>query len=325
MNDKLWAVSAYFNPIGYNSRFMNFQMYRSRIGVPLAVAELSFGKPFTLKPRDADLLLQFSEGDIMWQKERLINMLIEQLPDSCEYVAIADADILFPDDSWVERSIEMLKTRNIVFPFTKSHRLFPFESPETYQSGRVLPKTAFVHPDAKPPFVETGLVWVVRRELLQDVKLYDSAIVGGADRLMMLAARGDAEMAMERNQMGPAWRAHYKPWADRFYATIDGKVGCLDGDVYGLWHGAGKDRSYYKRHVITASAGFSPQDDIELSSEKTWLWASDKPRMRTSVENYFRSRMEDGRFVNAPWENGERDYWLNVGYMIRPNNKPPLG
>ena len=58
----MWAITAYFNPVGYKRRLSNYRMFRANLGAPLATVELSFDGRFELTERDADLLIQIHGG-----------------------------------------------------------------------------------------------------------------------------------------------------------------------------------------------------------------------------------------------------------------------
>ena len=54
----LWAITCYFNPVGYRRRLENYRMFRQRLKVPLVAVELSFDEEFQLASGDADILVQ---------------------------------------------------------------------------------------------------------------------------------------------------------------------------------------------------------------------------------------------------------------------------
>lgn len=97
----LWAITSYFNPVGYRRRRENYRLFRERLAVPLATVELSFDGRFELGPGDAEALLQIHAGDVMWQKERLLNLALRLLPDTCDKIAWLDCDVVFTRDDWV--------------------------------------------------------------------------------------------------------------------------------------------------------------------------------------------------------------------------------
>jgi hypothetical protein len=75
-NGPLWAVTSYFNPAGFRRRRENYRVFRDRLAVPLAAVELSFNGHFELAPQDAEILIQIPGRDVMWQKERLLNVAV---------------------------------------------------------------------------------------------------------------------------------------------------------------------------------------------------------------------------------------------------------
>jgi hypothetical protein len=69
--------------------------------IPLATVELGFdGAVWELGAGDADLYVRVGGGDVMWQKERLLNLVLPRLPAACTLVAWLDCDLLLPDPDW---------------------------------------------------------------------------------------------------------------------------------------------------------------------------------------------------------------------------------
>ena len=76
----LWAITCYFNPIAYKRRLENYHTFRQHLAVPLVTTELSFDGNFQLQHDDADILVQLHGGDVLWQKERLLNVALKSVP-----------------------------------------------------------------------------------------------------------------------------------------------------------------------------------------------------------------------------------------------------
>jgi hypothetical protein len=104
----LWAITCYFNPVGYHRRLENYRIFRQRLKVPLVAVELSFDKKFQLASWDADILVELCSTTVLWQKERLLNVALRSLPGVCDKVAWLDCDILFENEDWVERASRAL-------------------------------------------------------------------------------------------------------------------------------------------------------------------------------------------------------------------------
>ena len=113
----LWAITSYFNPAGYRRRLETYRQFRERLAVPLATVELSFTGRFELGPGDADALLQIHGGDVMWQKERLLNLALRLLPESCDQIAWLDCDVVFTNGDWPAQVRGALDDVPLVHPF----------------------------------------------------------------------------------------------------------------------------------------------------------------------------------------------------------------
>lgn len=305
----LWAITSYFNPASYRTRKANYLAFRQRLNVPLVTVELSHGNAFELGQTDADILIQISEKTVLWQKERLLNVALEALPDSCTAVAWLDCDVVFSNDDWSSLALEALGHRTWLQPFrdlvdlTRDSRLDDLESlsreparrsvVEMLENGE-LPGDFFSMRGASLKWKFTaGHAWVGRREALASCGLYDGSIMGSGNKLMLAAGFGKQEEAARAYGLNDAQRAHYLEWADSFTARM-GKPGWIDGRVFHLWHGDMEHRGYGSRHGEFQQFGFDPFRDIAKSPEGAWRWSSDKPEMHKFVENYFLSRREDG-------------------------------
>jgi hypothetical protein len=119
----LWAITAYFNPARYQNRRKNYRLFHQRLAVPLAAVELSFDGQFELDPDDAELLIQIDGGDVMWQKERLLNIALESLPRECEFVVWLDCDIVFQRQDWPEQVCRQLERVPLLQPYSLVHHL----------------------------------------------------------------------------------------------------------------------------------------------------------------------------------------------------------
>src|SRR5215475_9351699 len=121
--DGLWAVTAYFNPMHYRRKRANYRLFRQRLDVPLVAVELAYGRDFELGDDDADILLRLKGRDVLWQKERLINLALEALPASCCKVAWVDCDVIFEADDWPQRTSALLDRFSLVQPFSRLYRM----------------------------------------------------------------------------------------------------------------------------------------------------------------------------------------------------------
>ncbi len=309
-SDNLWAITSYFNPVGYRRRLANYRVFRQHLAVPLVTVELSFDGTFHLQPEDAEILVQLQGGAVLWQKERLLNVAVKSLPDSCKKVAWADCDVVFADNDWVERASSALDQFPLVHLFHERHEvprdaaLDPLGSWETYRTsqsavyrvavGEATPEDVYMAGSLEKRGSCSGLAWASRRGVLKEHGLYDGFIVGGGDRAMLCAAFGELHRLVLTRELNTRRAEHYLAWARPYFHCVRGRVGYIPGHVLHLWHGDLDDRRARERHQHLAQFDFDPFTDIALAPSGAWRWNSDKRDLHAFVNGYFASRKEDG-------------------------------
>ena len=99
----------------------NFRKFRASVaaqGLQMLCVELVFGdSTFQLLDAssdapDCEIMVQrrTSEGNTLWQKERLLNIALDNLPASVTKVMWLDSDLIFLNDDWVPETAELLDT-----------------------------------------------------------------------------------------------------------------------------------------------------------------------------------------------------------------------
>ena len=254
----LWAITSHFNPSGYRRRLSNYRSFRRHLPLPLVTAELSFGAPFELNEGDADVLIQIRGKDVLWQKERLLNLALKVLPRECEKVLWIDADVVFEQADWYKHAEDRLdrypllhlfservnlSREQVVLPSLSADRTAVSAHSKCISIGYKIAEGIVVSNDlrnADAPLVSgstCGLAWGARRSLLEGHGLYDRCILGGADRAMLCASLGEFSYASEALQMNQWQRDDYLNWARPFFESVDGRVSYVEGRVFHLWHG----------------------------------------------------------------------------------------
>jgi hypothetical protein len=302
----LWAVTSYFNPMRYRRRRANYATFRAGLDVPLVAVELAHGAAdFDLGAGDADVLIQLRGGDVMWQKERLLNVALRAVPADCRKIVWLDCDVLFARADWSARVDALLDRYHLVQAFSRVHHLPPQWSPGDGASASL-----FTQPSVQALIAEAGtdslasrvpsgpgssnkgLAWAARREVLERHGLYDACILGGGDLGLAAAVHGRFDVATRT--MNATQSAHYLRWAEPWHKAVADEVGVLDVALLHLWHGDIADRLYRERHDGLSHHGFDPRADIAIDESGAWRWNSDKPAMHEYVRAYFAARREDG-------------------------------
>ena len=305
---EIWAVTAFFNPVRYRRRLRNYHQFRRRLNVPLVAVELTFGDSFELAPEDADIVIQRRVGHVMWQKERLLNLAISSLPASCDFVAWLDCDTMFENEDWATLAVDALTACDLVQLFEEVYDLpkdalslgsaknscsVSRSAVSSFEQGMDLSSVLLSPSHRSPLCPANGLAWAARRKLVQECSLYDACILGSGDRAMLCAALGNPTWATKALTMNPMQAEHFLEWGSHFAELVRGRIACVPGRIFHLWHGDPDARQLDSRYEILQPYGFDPATDIELSSDGCWVWATDREPMHEAVAGYFRSRRED--------------------------------
>ena len=308
--ETLWAITCYFNPVGYKRRLENYQLFRQRLAAPLVTVELSFDGAFQLRPGDADVLVQLRGKDVMWQKERLLNLALGRLPDRCDKVAWLDCDMIFASDDWVQHADAALDEFALLHLYHERHDLPREVGPDELPGWTSpSPATSMVHRMAAEGVApgemllshprqdrrsSNGLAWASPRVVLEQHGFYDACILGSGDRAVFCAGLGTFDYCTRGLLMNARQEAHYLAWARPYFATVRGRVGYIPGVAYHLWHGELRDRRYGERDRGLQAFDLDPVSDIALDGSGCWRWASSKTELHAYVRGYFESRNEDG-------------------------------
>ena len=301
----VWAITAYFNPMRYRRRLANYRAFRARLHAPLVAVELAYGPDFELRDGDADVLIRLRGRDVMFQKERLLNLALRAVPAGCRKIAWIDCDVLVEAADWPERLDALLDRYPLVQAFSRVHHLPPDWMPSNAATPILFTQPAVLalvaedgtdalasHVASGPNSTNKGLAWAAQRELLEDHGLYDACIAGGGDSVLASALHGRFDVATRT--MNGRQAEHFLRWGRPWHETLGGRAGVLDGDVLHLWHGDVAHRRYRERHTGLIRHHFDPNEDIALDDNGAWRWNSDKPALHQYVREYFASRREDG-------------------------------
>jgi hypothetical protein len=203
--DDMAVVTCFFNPTASRAREENYRRFRSALepcGLPVLTVELAFGDdPFMLENHSEELI-QLRSPDRMWQKECLLNLGIQRLLDrGFKKIVWLDADIVFEQQKdwpwYVAAALENAPVcqvfNRVIVEDVPGRASTPGISGVDYFNKignwvdlgrhRESRKHPFGVPNGYP-----GFGWAATAEVLSRVRLYDRAIVGGADRLMLAAS-----------------------------------------------------------------------------------------------------------------------------------------
>ena len=298
LGKEIGAICCVFNPLRFRSRIRNYRLFREgieRVGIRLLTVELASGDaPFQID--DGPDVLRLRGGDVMWQKERLLQIGGERLAaEGYSGLVFLDADVLFHDDEWPLRVADALNCYPAVQCFSVAVSNYADvvvcarSGVKEWQQEGCLPGSA------------KGFAWAMRSDLFASVGLYQHCVVGGGDSALSLAALGlahgpDAWRETLSSQAfirraGPTMLAHYQVWAGRFFRSAGEAAGCVEGTIEALVHGSYERRQYGDRHEILA--GFDPERDVVAAEGRAFAWTEAGESRREPVRLYLLDRRED--------------------------------
>jgi hypothetical protein len=304
------VVCCYFNFTGSPFRYKNYNIFQKNIrkhDIKLLTVEFSPTKDFELNKEDTDVLIQLSDGDIMWQKERLLNIGIEQLPPDTDIVIIADTDIIIGREDFVEKLEETLKTYKVVQCFSdtlvfnpileldENVNFFKLNHNLTYNycnSGISVVRDYIdnkVYDNVRTAY---GLAWAFRYDILKKMRLFDHNIIGSGDKLLF----GTLFNIMFKHEVAGVNFNPYIEYARNALSHVNGKeVSYLkDTTIYSLYHGEFVNRKYLERHNILKHYQFNSINGLIDRPNLPYKFSdSISDELKKEIEIYFINRKDN--------------------------------
>jgi len=300
-NDKLAVITSFFNPANYSnikSNYIEFKDFINKSGVDLFTIELVFDdQEFFTEESEFNIHIRGDSKNIMWQKERLLNILIDKIPVEYNNIAWIDCDVILDDYDWVNKVNTKLKFYKMIQLFETGKFYNELGQINRISDGIIkhlhnlkLNKIIDFHTvHGGTP----GLAWAIRRECIQKTKFVDDMIIGGGDAIMMLASVGCFDDQFVYKKMNSEMLSQTLKWSHKFYKEIQNSVFYIPGNAYHLYHGTNLKRNYNNRIDYLNNNSYTPNYDIVLDNNKLWAWSSDKPNLHNIVKKYFFDRDED--------------------------------
>jgi hypothetical protein len=261
---------------------------------------------FELSNDDADIMMRFGHGDIMWQKERLLNIGIDNLPTDTDIVVILDCDVVFSSKKIVNALKYELQNNMAVQCFSVVGHINPyvidcnnqdffeldFENTDLFLE-RPVPGCIYSYQIAGNLHGGcSGYAWAFRYDTIKNIKLYESNIIGGGDRILACALIGLP--ASPPTVAGINENVYYN-YLDKVksYGINRDNVSYIDLPIYDLFHGIHDNRGYEKRHNILKDAQFDAEIDLVDKNGLPFTFADHvEDNLKYKIIDYFYSRNE---------------------------------
>jgi hypothetical protein len=288
---KLAIITTFFNPKNYINLKRNYVQFVDNLPrkTDLFPIELSFDNNFFIE-HDNVIQLKGNKNNILWQKERLLNIRLQSIPKQYTNIAWIDADIIFKNPDWIKETNDKLNNYKIVQLYEHCYRMNQDNEFDKISAGYIKYHSLDSKNTLKNNFGcgHPGYAWAGRRETLEKIGFLDNQIIGGADSLMMSGFL-NIETQYIRS-FNKEWRIAYEEWKSKAYEEVRGSVSFISGDIVHLYHGNYENRQYLSRAEFLIKRNFDPKKDLRLDSNL--LWASE-PSITVNLKKYFASRKED--------------------------------
>lgn len=299
--NKLAVITSFFNPANYTNIKNNYTKFKKFIldsGADLFTAELVFDdNDFFTEESEFNLHIRGNSNNIMWQKERLLNLILKIIPKEYNNIAWIDCDVIFDNGGWVEETNSKLETFKILQLFEKGN--FYDENNKINRVSYGIVKK--LHTQKQKETIDfhptrggtPGLAWAIRRECLENVGFIDNQIIGGGDAIIFLASIGKLYGQFIYDKMNYELLNNTLTWSNKFYSKIQNSIFFVSGNAYHLYHGTNLKRNYNHRMEYLTENNYNPETDVKLDINNLWAWNTDKPNLHQKLYDYFFERDED--------------------------------
>jgi hypothetical protein len=237
---------------------------------------------------------------VPWQKERLLNVAIQNLPPYVEKVAWLDADVILENRDWIQEASLQLEILPVVQLFDSVVHL---PRGDVTFNGDGICRRSFA-PESTAFSVNgqldwsshglTGFAWAARRTLLDTCGFFDLCLFG--DHLMAHGFLGDWRSPCIDLLIGldTVINDEYRQWAQMACRQSGKQIGLVRGRVLHIWHGDYKNCKYYESAQRLKGLRFVPARDLRVSGNGTWEWTGTNAGLEKCAADLFPQRKEDG-------------------------------
>ena len=285
VKNKLAVITSFFNPCDYKRTRKNFIKFFKNISdyADLFPIELSFNNDFFIDNKNC-IQIKGNERNILWQKETLLNIVLQNLPKEYTDVAWIDSDIIFENSLWTKKLVDSLNKYKVVQLFGNAHGVFEDNEPSIIKSLYNLGEASELDLIGK-----IGLAWAARREVLDKLKFLDNQILGSADMVMSYSFINRNVPNSRRSDCN--YNEETQKWCEEAKKEIDCSISYIDTNITHLYHGSKVNRKYKQRYKDLGKI-----NDKDISKNTDGIWQIDNDDMLDRIKKYFLSRDEDQIF-----------------------------
>lgn len=278
-------ICSYFNFGNSDIIKSNYIKFRKNFPHPITTVEVALpNQDFFIED---SIKIRANDLNIFWQKERCLNIAIENLPDKTESIAWVDTDIIFHNKDFMEDTMRQLEDYKVVQMF---ERVSERPVVNAFNNNISLGKKLVEDIDIKYPAI--GFCWAFRKDVLVDNKLYDMDPVGNSDVLQLVTWMG----MWDHKNIGDLeipYRKEFLLWAWDSYEKVQGSIGFTKGSIEHMFHGNQSNRQYHKRNKILKANHYVPSKDLRIDLNNLYCLPYNV-KLRHDIQKYFDDRTKRG-------------------------------
>ena len=283
------TICCYFNWNNNETRKNNYKKFIENFEHPVEIVEIARKKKdFWI---DGSLKILANINNVLWQKERAFNILIEQLPDKYNKILWLDTDIIFKNKNFLGELEDKLDNHCMVQPFesvyelnkgvkTRNQPLNTFGFAKTLDHYKKTKQILANYP-------ALGLCWGFKRSVLKH-GFYDKHILGSSDMLQVQSVTLDV---LNSEFLGKYTDGVVLSWLDycnKMPPQQTYSIGYCSGEIEHLYHGKACNRGYQYREYLLAKYNFDPAKDLKI--DYNGLYRITNKNLRDEILEYFNIR-----------------------------------
>jgi hypothetical protein len=300
IEDKLHVIAVISNPCLFAKRYILMKEFINRLqleepNVIVYIVELCYGdQKFLITDKKNKRHLQIRTQIPLWHKENMINLGVKKLlPEGWKAFAWIDADIEFDSVTWAKDTLKILNgCKDIIQLFSHAADMNSNQQSMTvfnsagYQYSKGLPFSSRI-----PNLWHPGFAWAITRRAYENIGgLYEHAILGSGDNIMMLSliGKGDKSINSESTEEYIESILEYEQKIKSL------RFGYVPGLIRHYFHGSKINRKYQDRWQILIKHNYNPVTFITKDASGIIIPTKKFPELlKSDIYNYFLERNED--------------------------------
>lgn len=281
------CICSYFNFFNDEKIKKNYFEFRKKFKHNILTLECSLNN-FVIED---SIKIKANSANILWQKERCFNILLNRIDDKVDKIIWLDTDIIFQDENWISEAEKLLDNYCFIQPFSQ---VFEKNNQRTSENT-ILNCNSYakclrdkIDKDFKIPNDKAlGLTWGIRREFLKN-GFFDKHILGNNDSIQLCAFKGDYFNKSITVYGTNGLKKEFIKYVEKLPDFDINSFSYCKGKIEHIYHGKILNRGYLERELLLKKLNYEPLKDISI--DKNGLYKIESELMNKELIKYFLRR-----------------------------------